>query len=73
MAHTIQKEPVGGIAYDREEVRVRIKDHKFLFIGWEEIVKSESIKNELILNLTSLRMPDVIFFNGKEVTLTNKL
>lgn len=69
MARTKTKEPILAQMFDRVEVKEYIKRYGGAIFSTEEVIKKDRIKDELILDIKSERMPDRIFFNGKEVYL----
>lgn len=57
--------------YDKSYVREYVKIFKGFFSSSEEIVRTDKIKDELILKISCERMPDKILFNDQEVKLTS--
>ena len=58
-----------AVAYDHEVVREYIKKHNFFIFGWEEIIKSDSIKNWLQIDIKCDKIPDKVFLNDEEYRL----
>ena len=56
--------------------RIRVREYTKMFQGFlfssEEVVRTDMIKSTLVLKIDAERMPDKIFFNGEEVTLSTK-
>lgn len=54
--------------FEKTRVKEYMKERTALFglIGWEEIVKTEIIKRELIISIHSLHLADKIIINGNE-------
>ncbi len=69
MITTQVKKPILAQLYDSERVREYVKVHKGFIFSHEKIVHSESIKNDLVLQIDSEDIPTKILFNGKEVKL----
>ena len=65
-------EPTKVIAqlYDKEQVHVYTREHQGFLFSHTEVVRTETIKNWSELHIKADTMPDVVFYNGEEYTLT---
>lgn len=69
MAKIIIKKPIMVQMYDKTSVKEYYKIFKGFFFSSQETVFVDRLKNELILEIDSQRVPDKIIFNGSEVLL----
>lgn len=73
MSTTIEKTKVSAVLYDEIIEQAYIKKHGNFIFGFNEIIKTEILKKELILDIKTLDMPEKILFNGKEVFMISKV
>lgn len=70
MAEAIKQKRIMVQMYDREVVREYLKKYGGFIFSSTEVVRADSLENDLILKIDSERMPTKIFFNGQKVKLT---
>ena len=62
---TTAKKPAIVQAFDRYVDREYYKVFKGIIFGSSELVRTDRLENELIINITSDRNPDYLYLNGK--------
>lgn len=57
--------------YDRETVRVYERRFSAFIFSWWETVHTDKIGRELLLQIDSPSMPDLVIYNGKRMRLVS--